>query len=109
MFAVNPGVNNHTGKLDGILEELLRYLELFINATDLKPYVTGTAQPKMNQAKKNSIPIALPPLDEQHRILATVDEVMVICDQLESQLPAIESDSRRLLEGVLLEALEWAA
>ena len=53
-------VNNHAHVLDGLSEEYLRYLELFINATDLKPFVTGTAQPKMNQAKMNSIPVASP-------------------------------------------------
>jgi type I restriction enzyme S subunit len=42
---------------------------------------------------------------EQHRIVAKVDELMALCDQLESQLNATEIDSRRLLEAVLHEAL----
>lgn len=78
-------VNNHAHVLDGITEEFLRYVELHINAINLEPYVTGTAQPKMNQAKMNSIPIALPPLAEQHRILGKVDELMVLVDQLQAQ------------------------
>ena len=98
-------VNNHAHVLDGISEEFLRYIELSINATDLKPYVTGTAQPKMNQAKMNSIPIALPPLAEQHRIVAKVDVLMAICDQLEAQITVTEQDSRRFLESVLADAL----
>jgi len=77
-------VNNHAHVLDGISEEFLEFIELHINAIDLKPYVTGTAQPKMNQAKMNSIPIALPPLPEQHRIVAKVNELMSLCDQLEA-------------------------
>ena len=76
-------VNNHAHVLDGVSEGFLKYLELFINAIDLKPYVTGTAQPKMNQAKMNSIPVAVPPLAEQHRIVAKVDELMALCDRLE--------------------------
>jgi type I restriction enzyme, S subunit len=76
-------VNNHAHVLDGISEGFLRFIELHINAIDLKPYVTGTAQPKMNQAKMNSIPTALPPLPEQHRIVAKVDELMALCDRLE--------------------------
>jgi type I restriction enzyme S subunit len=98
-------VNNHAHVLDGISEEFLQFIELYINATDLKPYVTGTAQPKMNQAKMNSIPIALPPESEQHRIVAKVDELMALCDQLETQLTATQTDSRRLLEAVLSDAL----
>jgi type I restriction enzyme S subunit len=78
-------VNNHAHVLDGISEDFLRYLELYINAIDLKPYVTGTAQPKMNQAKMNSIILALPPAKEQKRIVAKVDELMALCDQLETQ------------------------
>ncbi len=34
-----------------------------------------------------------------------VDELMVLCDQLEAQLTTTESDSRRLLEAALNEAL----
>ena len=98
-------VNNHAHVIDGLSEDFLRYLELFINAIDLKPYVTGTAQPKMNQAKMNSIPVALPPLAEQRRIVAKVDELMALCDQLEAQLSTTESDNRHLLEAVLQEAL----
>lgn len=101
-------VNNHAHVLDGISETFLRYIELFINATDLKPYVTGTAQPKMNQAKMNSIPVALPPLSEQHRIVAKVDELMALCDQLEASLVEGEQTRSRLLEAVLHEALEPA-
>lgn len=99
-------VNNHAHVLDGISEEFLRYIELHINAIDLKPYVTGTAQPKMNQAKMNSILIALPPLAEQQRIVAKVDELMGLCYQLEAQLTTTMIDSRRLLEAVLHDALE---
>ena len=98
-------VNNHAHVLDGISEEFLRFIELTINATDLAPYVTGTAQPKMNQAKMNSIPIALPPLAEQHRIVAKVDTLMALCDQLEQQLSQANHQRRRLLEALLAEAL----
>lgn len=98
-------VNNHAHVLDGISEKFLRFIELQINAIDLKSYVTGTAQPKMNQAKMNSIPIALPPEPEQHRIVAKVDELRALCDQLEAQLTTTETDSRRLLEAVLHETL----
>ena len=72
-------VNNHAHVLDGISEDFLRYLELFINATNLSHFVTGTAQPKMNQTKLNSIPVDLPPMAEQRRIIAKVDELMDLC------------------------------
>jgi type I restriction enzyme S subunit len=89
-------VNNHAHVLDGISETLLRYLELFINAMDLAPYVTGTAQPKMNQAKMNSIPIALPPLEEQLRIVEKINELMALCDRLEATRNQREKTRERL-------------
>ena len=78
-------VNNHAHVIDTTHPELMTYLALFINAISLEPYVTGTAQPKMNQAKLNSIVIALPPLAEQSRIVTRVEELMRLCDALESK------------------------
>ncbi len=94
-------VNNHAHVLDGISEDFLRYIELHINAINLESYVTGSAQPKMNQAKMNSIPIALPPLAEQKRIVAKVDELMALCDRLEAQQQAREEQSSQLARASL--------
>jgi type I restriction enzyme S subunit len=102
-------VNNHAHVLDGVSEGFLRYLELHMNAIDLTPYVTGTAQPKMNQKKMNSIPIAVPPLAEQHRIVTRVNELMALCDGLEAQLATAQTETRRLLEAVLHQALNPVA
>ena len=62
--------------------------------------------PKISQGILLNAPIPLPPLAEQHRIVARVDEPMTLCDQLEAQLTSTEVDSRRLLEAVLHEVLE---
>ncbi|MBD2548229.1 restriction endonuclease subunit S [Microcystis elabens FACHB-917] len=48
----------------------------------------------------------IPPLAEQHRIVAKVDELMALCDQLEQQLSQAGQQRRRLLEAVLAEALD---
>ena len=96
-------VNNHAHVLDGICEDFLRFIELHINAIDLAPYVTGSAQPKMNQAKMNSIPIALPPLAEQGRIVAKVDQLMAIVDKLEAQLTASRTTADQLLSALFAE------
>jgi type I restriction enzyme, S subunit len=53
----------------------------------------------------DEFPLALPPLVEQHRIVAKVDELMAVCDELEANLTTTQTDSRRLLEAVLREAL----
>jgi type I restriction enzyme S subunit len=68
----------------------------------------GAGRPGLNLDNIRSLNIPLPPLAEQHRIVAKVDELMVLCDQLEAQLTTTEADSRRLLEAVLHEALALA-
>lgn len=94
-------MNNHAHVIDGLTEELLMYLELYVNAIDLKPYVTGTAQPKMNQAKLNAIPLALPPEAEQRRIVAKVNELMALCDRLEAEQADSEAAHAKLVEALL--------
>lgn len=74
-------VNNHAHVIDAVGGIDLRYIALFINATNLAPYVTGTAQPKMNQEKLNSILVPLPPSAEQHRIVTAFEEIAAIIQQ----------------------------
>jgi type I restriction enzyme S subunit len=63
------------------------------------------AQPKLALERIESTIVPIPPLAEQHRIVARVDELMALCDQLETQITTTQTDSRRLLEAVLHEAL----
>ena len=96
-------VNNHAHVLDGISENFLQFIELYINAINLEKYVTGSAQPKMNQAKMNSIPIALPPLAEQRRIVAKVEQLMTLVDTLETQLGISGATAASLLDALVAE------
>lgn len=76
-------VNNHAHVLDCVEGTLsLEYMMYFVNAISLAKYVTGTAQPKMNQEKMNSIPVPLPPLAEQKRIVEKLEELLPLCEQL---------------------------
>lgn len=65
----------------------------------------ASAQPHLYIGDTKRMPIPLPPLAEQHRIVAKVDELMALCDRLEAQLTTTQTESRRLLEAVLHEAL----
>jgi type I restriction enzyme S subunit len=53
------------------------------------------------------LPIPIPPLAEQHRIVTRVDTLMVLCDRLEASLTATAATRRRLLDTLLSEALAW--
>jgi type I restriction enzyme, S subunit len=57
------------------------------------------------QGKLASCACPVPPLAEQRRIVAKVDELMGLCDQLEASLAATAATRRRLLDALLAEAL----
>jgi type I restriction enzyme S subunit len=65
----------------------------------------NTGVPTLGKEKTERLPVGLPPIAEQHRIVAKVDELMTICDQLEAQITVTEQDSRHFLESVLADAL----
>ena len=69
----------------------------------------GGAQPNISKVKIVGKPFPLPPLAEQHRIVAKVDELMALCAQLESSLAAGDDTRRSLLDALLHEALEGDA
>ncbi|MBW6391018.1 restriction endonuclease subunit S [Billgrantia antri] len=98
-------VNNHAHVIDGISEDFLKYLCLYINAISLEPYVTGTAQPKMNQAKMNSIVVGLPPKQEQQRITEKFEELTALCDQLKARLGEAGETRAQLAKTVVEQAV----
>lgn len=64
-----------------------RYLLLLLKAykSRLVGMGAGGAQPNISREKIISTVVALPPTEEQHRIVAKVDELMALCDALEQQ------------------------
>jgi type I restriction enzyme S subunit len=86
----------------GYLLQLLSSPFIYSQATSS---LTGTAQPTVALRPLRSFLAPLPPLAEQHRIVAKVDELMALCDKLEQQLSQADQQRRRLLEAVLAEAL----
>ena len=103
-------VNNHAHVLDGISETYLEYVAMYINSISLTPYVTGTAQPKMNQQKMGTILIPIPPESEQLRILERYellsplvdgyDTLEVSRERLDAELPG------RLRKSILQQAVQ---
>lgn len=76
-------VNNHAHVLDAIDKFILSYVAIVINSMKLDDYITGSAQPKLSQDNLNKIPIFLPPLDEQKRIMAELEQWFTIIDKIE--------------------------
>ena len=94
-------VNNHAHVLDSINIHAINYLSIFFNATDLRPYVTGTAQPKMNQAKMNTILCPMPPINEQKRITQRVADLMNSCDLTEERISDLRNASLQFMKAFI--------
>ncbi len=84
-----------------------RYIALTLNAgislAHIEDAKSGMAVMQMNisQAKLRAVPIPLPPLAEQHRIVAKVDELMTLCDRLEEARKAREEVRDKLTAASL--------
>ena len=63
------------------------------------------AQPKLALKRISGTRIPIPPLAEQHRIVAKVDELMALCDQLEASFATGNDTRRYLLDALLHKAL----
>lgn len=66
---------------------------------------TGTAQPTVPLKPLRNFLVPLPPLAEQNRIVAKVEELMSLCDNLDGSLTSTTKDRSRLLDATLQEAL----
>jgi type I restriction enzyme S subunit len=62
-------------------------------------------QANVNGTKLKSMIIPVPPLAEQHRIVAKVNELMALCDQMEARLTTTAATRRQLLQATISEAL----
>jgi len=61
--------------------------------------------PKLNQESLNAFVVPIPPLAEQHRIVAKVDELMALCDQLKAQLQAARQQHAQLASVLVEQAV----
>ena len=81
-------VNNHAHVLKFGCYETRRFVEFYLNSIDLAPYISGGAQPKLNQKNLNRIEIPLPSQERQKYIVDILDRFDAICNDLTSGLPA---------------------
>ena len=82
-----------------------QYLCQFLNgiADHLRSVASEAVQPFLNMKTIGSVMFPLPPLPEQRRIVAKVDRLMALVDQLEAQLADSRATGANLLEAVVAE------
>ncbi|MGE6116259.1 restriction endonuclease subunit S [Aeromonas salmonicida] len=94
-------VNNHAHilKFESMITQ--RFVELYLESIPLDEYITGAAQPKLNQKALNSIPIPVPPLPEQQRIVAILDEAFAAIAAARANAEQNRQNARALFESYL--------
>ena len=75
-------------------------------APDIDANAPGTTFREVSGKILSGLPFPLPPLAEQHRIAAKVDELMELCDHLEAGLGSVRDTRGQLLESILSVALQ---
>ena len=68
--------------------ELRRYVEIYLNSIDLSKFISGGAQPKLNQENLNKIAIPVPEEDKVKAIVNILDRFDTLCNDLSAGLPA---------------------
>jgi len=88
----------------------LKFINYFLMSdngrAEIFKHVKATAQPSLSMGTIRDIDLPLPPLSEQKRIVAKLDELMAYCDSLEESIKNSQKQNEMLLGQVLREALE---
>ncbi|MGM8935544.1 restriction endonuclease subunit S [Pseudomonas neustonica] len=102
----------HIWKLDFYAKDQLNkhylYNYLLEQTQEIKAAGHGVSMVHMTKEKMEKLVVPVPPLAEQHRIVAKVDELMALCDRLEAQQADADSAHAQLVQ-VLLNSLTQAS
>lgn len=88
-----------------------QYFEYFMRTakSHLQDFAPSTAQKNINISILQDVLIPLPPLAEQKRIVAKVDQLMALCDDLEAKLRQAETDGEKLMDAAVKHVLDVVA
>jgi len=93
-------VNNHAHVLKFKCMETQKFVELYLNQINLEIYITGAAQPKLNQDALNNIKIPLPPLDIQKQIVARIKEEQRLVDATKKLIELYQGKIKEKIDEV---------
>ena len=94
-------VNNHAHVLDATNKGILDFVAMVINSMELDDYITGSAQPKLSQDNLNKIPLPLPPLQEQKRIIKSIDYWFSFVDCIEASKDSLQETIKQTKSKIL--------
>lgn len=97
-------VNNHAHVITSPSEHSNAYLAIYLNTIDITQWVSGSAQPKLNQKNMNEIPVHVPPISEQTEIVRRVEQLFAFADQLEAKVASAKTRVDHLTQSILAKA-----
>ena len=105
-------VNNHAHILRFADMATQRLVEYYFNSISIAPWVSGMAQPKLNQKSLNGIPVPLPPANDRSRLVAELDHLTDLLGRLEhlyeTKLAALNSLKQSLMRSAFTGELNAA-
>lgn len=85
-FSINgkTWVNNHAHILRFKKITTQKFIELYLNSIKLDDFISGMAQPKLNQTQLNKIPIPFSPMEQQKQIVKKLNTLQTETKKLET-------------------------
>ena len=100
-------VNNHAHVLKFFHKYTQDIVESYLNMINLQDFLTGMAQPKLNRAKLDIIPIPLPEEEEQQKIADCLSEIDTMIKEQSNKVEQLKAHKKGLMQG-LFPSLEEA-
>ena len=98
----------HAVVVDHFNQSDIKWGEWFLKALNLNQYATATAQPGLAVSTIIKVLIPLPPLAEQKRIVAKIEELLPLVDRYEQAWTKLEDFNRRFPEDMKKSILQQA-
>jgi type I restriction enzyme, S subunit len=102
---------NHVFKARLLLAEQNEiWLEMYLNSIIARDYFAGSSKQTTNLASINKTQlrgclVAIPPIEEQHRIVAKVEELMALCDALKARINEAQTTQIHLADAIVEQAV----
>jgi type I restriction enzyme, S subunit len=102
---LEANVSQHVAILRLIDIRMADYLHLCVISPTFQQTImdvqVGVSREGLSMTRLKLFPLAVPPFAEQQRIVAKVDELMALCDQLEAEAEACQALSGRLFDSIV--------
>ena len=91
-------VNNHAHVVKFEKMSMQKYIEVFFSLINISDYITGSAQPKLNQSKLNSMMFPVPTEERLEKFLEFIEQVDKSKSEIQKSLEKLETLKKALMQ-----------